>query len=119
MKRDMDLVRSILLELEKMNEFGLPTPINLPDFKPSEISYHVLIMYEAGLLDAKERSCDIRSPEWYPIRMTWLGHEFLDASREPKRWEKAKEIALGAGGVTLEIMKAILIDLIKKSVFGA
>ena len=24
--------------------------------------------------------------------MTWFGHEFLDASREPKRWEKAKEI---------------------------
>ncbi|GEM_PF-5498460 len=35
-------------------------------------------------------------------------HEFLDASREPGRWEKAQDISRKAGGLTLNmIMKAL------------
>jgi hypothetical protein len=51
-------------------------------------------------------------------RLTWLGHEFLEASREPSRWEKAKEISRKAGGLTvgmmLDVLKQLMSDQIGK-----
>lgn len=42
-------------------------------------------------------------PEAIPQNLTWCGHEFLDAAREPTRWEEAKEILHKAGGGSINI----------------
>jgi len=44
------------------------------------------------------------------------GHEFLDASREPTRWNKAKEIAGKAGGLTLGMMMNVLGQLMTQKI---
>jgi hypothetical protein len=51
------------------------------------------------------------------MRMTWAGHEFLDAAREDTRWKKAMDIVRDKGrSVTFEVLKALLISLIKTAV---
>jgi hypothetical protein len=48
-----------------------------------------------------------------------FGHEFLDASREPSRWEKAKSVVLEkTGGLSLEALKQVLFQLIRDAVSG-
>ena len=56
MKRDMDLARLILLKIEQTAD-DPRSWINLevPDYTPAEVSYHVMILNEAGLIDA----CDL------------------------------------------------------------
>jgi Hypothetical protein (DUF2513) len=110
MKRDMDLARRILLEVE-----AFPGPIIHPNNQividghaAEEIIYHVMLLHEAGLLDAYNLS-NRRGMNWKPKRLTWLGHEFLDASREPSRWEKAKSVVLEkTGGLSFEALKQVL-----------
>jgi len=54
---------------------------------------------------------------WVPINLTWDGHEFLDAARNPSLWERAKCTALKqTGGLSLEVLKSVLIDLAKHAV---
>jgi hypothetical protein len=75
-------------------------------------------MCDAGLLEpiyAPPMPVPIGGRIW-GYRITWLGHDFLDASREETRWNKAKEIGVKIGGVTLEIMIQILKDLMLSQV---
>ena len=56
---------------------------------------------------------------WRAKRLTWAGHEFLEASRDDTRWEKAKEEVTGkVGGMVFEILKQVLIETARTSVFG-
>ncbi len=119
MKRDMDLVRSILLEVEEKppSDHGW-VDIKVEGYTPEEIWYHVKILDEAGLIKAHDLS-SFRSDEWKPERLTWEGHEFLESSRDKNRWEKAKKImADKVGGVSYELIKLLLTQLMKDSVFG-
>jgi hypothetical protein len=45
--------------------------------------------------------------------MTWEGHDFLEASRDDKRWKQAKKIAGKVGVYTLDILKQVLSQLIQ------
>ncbi len=112
MKRDMDLVRNILLAIEADPTGYPPEELEIEGYTKDQIGYHMLIMIEAGLLEGQEvtpmgASC----PVGIPTRMTWHGHEFLDACRDVTRWNKAKAIVAKIGGATIEVFKQILIDL--------
>jgi len=115
MKRDFDLIRLILLEIEKTpaEKAGDLIPIKLEGFTSPEISYHVGLLEQAGLVKAFNFAADDLS-EWIPSGLTWEGHEFLDAARDSKIWDKAKALVLQATGVaTIESFKIafkILID---------
>ncbi|MCX6698314.1 MAG: DUF2513 domain-containing protein [Methanomicrobiales archaeon] len=117
MKRDMDLVRKILLEIESLPGGFSNEPIKQQGYSDDEIDYHLTIMLEAGLIYGASHS---RSGHYYPLiiptRLTWQGHEFLDASRDEGRWVKAKEIFKDVGGVSFEIAKEVLVRLMMSSV---
>lgn len=90
MKRDLDLIRRILLDIETPGEgashhtgFGHLAE-NGRD--PESIQYHVQLMHDAGLIVADE----LVPGQWWPERITWEGHEFLDLARDDARWEQAK-----------------------------
>ena len=111
MKRDMDLVRAILLDIEANNVFeeGPYTP-KIPGYSLEEIAYHVAIMQDADLLVA--HVIWLRQPYIHVQRMAWKGHEFLEASRDESLWSQAKEKVLEAtGGLGFEALKALLIQL--------
>jgi len=112
MKRDMDVVRRILLHVEEARE-----PIqSIPDCTPEVFVYNAALLIEAGFLEGKI----IGGPKGTPfaaviLRMTWQGHEFLDAARNETVWEIAKEKMLKPGmSWTFELLREVLKTLAKQ-----
>jgi len=117
MKLDKDLVREILLAIEANED----DPYNafvmeLPEREDIEVSYHLMLLHEAGFIHAQNLS----SPSgisWYPMRLTYSGHEFLDTVRNGEVWELTKAGAEKVGsvsiGLMLELGKAYAKQLLK------
>ncbi len=92
MKRDMDLVRAILIEMEKWTPGQDGGEIEVQGRTPEEITYHLGLMHEAGLIKAINASSH-DGEAWLPLKILWDGHEFLDAARSDTVWAKAKQRA--------------------------
>lgn len=119
MKRDMDLVRKILFEIEAHPPTYGPLNINIDGYSKEQIDYNLTLMADAGLIiginAGSESGYGNYSTITIPMRMTWEGHEFLDASRDEGVWVKAKEKLKSLGGeVPLEVVKTVLIEIMKK-----
>ena len=96
MKRDMDLVRRILIEIEeKDNE------IQIEGYSPEQINYHIRLLLEAELIRATDVS-SFDGEEYLIDGLTWQGHEFLDQARSETVWNKAKKF-LSEKGVDLSL----------------
>jgi hypothetical protein len=97
MKRDLDLVRRILLHLEGEGENASPSGWSAfveDGYDLPTIHYHVRLLHDAGLIEADE----IVPGQWWPERMTWAGHEFLDAARNEELWQETKRRVAGSVG---------------------
>ena len=120
MKRDMDLARRILLEVEadpKTTGFGYRR-VDIEGHDQAEVSYHIRLLSDAGLLEAKSLSTTA-GLDWRVIRLTYAGHEFLEASRKDTLWQKAKSTVLEkTGGLSFEVLKAVLLKLATDAVTG-
>lgn len=116
MKRDMDLVRQVLLKVEEATYDENSISIQLEGYSEGEISYQVMILDEAGLIKAEPpKEWGERNHE--PIRLTWQGHEFLDAARDQNRWNQAKRtISEKGGSLTFDVLKAVLSQLARQAV---
>ncbi len=84
MKRDIDLLRRILLDLESGSSNMRGTGEDGED--PQTHHYHVQLLHDAGLIVADE----LVPGQWWPERITWAGHEFLDLARNDISWNRAK-----------------------------
>lgn len=117
MKRDMDLVRKILLAMESCESGFAPHPLAIDGYDHDQIGHHVYLMGEAGLINAADATCQgSTSPVAIPRSITWEGHEFLEASRRPATWEAAKRKLADAGvGCTIELLKQVLIATSKQA----
>jgi hypothetical protein len=114
LKRDMDLVRQILLAVEGRPLEEDEVDITIDGYTTNQINYHLVILMDAGLIKAKYAQNLRDDYMWLDIRLTWEGHEFLDAARDNKRWEKAKGVLAQAGGFALDVMKQLLIQYLKQ-----
>ncbi len=119
MKRDMDLVRAILFALEELPFDGGPLELKIEGHSPEEITYHVMLLDEAGLIKAFDFSGD-EFTDWRPSHITWAGHEFLNAARDSGRWNKAKALVKEkGGGIVFEVLKQVLLDQFKSHVLAS
>lgn len=111
MKRDMNLVREILLDATKQEHgFVNPTP-KIEGYSPEQVAHHIYLMHRAGLVEAAITTDDSTpGPEAMLISVTWHGHEFIDAARSDSVWSKTMEKAGVVGGsLTLGILKDLLV----------
>jgi hypothetical protein len=119
MKRDMDLVRSILLEIEKQTSgFAFEAP-KVSEYSKEKIVYHLYIMIQGGLLEAQptQTAAAIIPMDFSYINLTWLGHEFIDNARDEGVWKKAKTIvAEKVGTISVGIMIQLLASLAKNHI---
>jgi hypothetical protein len=53
MQRDMDLVREILAAVERQPYTRGPLEIEIAGRNPREIGYHVMLLQQAGLIEAE------------------------------------------------------------------
>lgn len=114
MKRDLDLIRKMLLAAEEAPS-GFAPKFEFEGYTDAQIGYHSYLLIDAGLAsgaDVTTHGSD--GPEALLSSLTWEGHEFIDAARDESRWNKAKSIvAEKGGGVTLDVLKALLVKLAK------
>ena len=118
MKRDLDLCRRILLAVEESEHD--PDEYMEPDFwdeyPDGVVSYHVMLLDEAGLLRAvRQLTIGTKSPySWFPERLTAAGHDFLDAARNEETWAESKRLLKQMGGASLKVVLDLLVHLGKQ-----
>jgi hypothetical protein len=104
----MELVRAILFAIEAAPSWGSLLEIEIPGSTDEEVSYHVMLLHKAALVEAVDCSSMARRC-WKPSSLTWEGHEFTEAIHSDTLWNKAKTMAWEkTGTVTIEILKAVV-----------
>lgn len=118
MKRDMDLVREILLATEASETDPRAwVDIELEGRQKNEVSYHVQLLGEAGMLVVQDlQAIGPNGYRFKPKRLTWDGHEFLDTIRDEEIWRKTKGGVEKVGGFSLDIISALAKGFIKEQV---
>ena len=106
MKRDVDLIRQILLDLERHGaECTIDTVRSGATHEIDERTrYHLRLCIDAGLAKEIERTAGTPC-----VRLTNAGHEFLDICRGDERWQAAKwMVHQQTGGLSLAVLRAVL-----------
>lgn len=116
MKRDMDLIREILLQVEARPTAQSIDLVELPGRNQEEISYHVKLLADAGYIDAYDlRTLGPGGFKYAPSSLTNEGHDFLDAARNNTVWKRAKEKLSEIGGsAPLDVVRGILTTTLKE-----
>lgn len=121
MKRDMDLVRFILMAAEESD--GQVTGADIAGYGCDErtAAFHVELMASHGLVDGKVQYAGNRVPYRIVVSgLTWDGYDYLDAIRSERVWERARR-AIGetVGDASLSVIKeacsALSLAMIKGS----
>ncbi|MCK5366008.1 MAG: DUF2513 domain-containing protein [Gammaproteobacteria bacterium] len=114
MKRDIELIRMVMLAAEESKD---PYELVDPKFEghnETEISYHIALLDDAGLLHGQDRSA-IGVFRWSAGALTWAGHEFVEAVRDDSVWKEARAITAKSGdGTVFEILNKALMQVLEK-----
>ena len=118
MKRDMELVRDLLLIIEENNgdkELSLPS-----EWDSEVVAYHLKILDQAGYIQNKTKWAG-NKPLWIYASLNWQGHDFIESVRDDSIWNKTKEgiktKGLEFGSVPIEVIKDFA-TLQIKNLFG-
>ena len=94
MKRDMVLIRRILIEVESWKNQG-PKVVDFND-EQNKIGHHVALLHQAGFLEiygGLHRSSATGQLDRILVKdMTWEGQEFIATLKNEDVWHKLKEI---------------------------
>lgn len=129
MKRDLELIKAILLLVENHNSI---LHLHRHDMKienknEEDISYNIKLLADAGYLEAKFSKPDSKGNYrlLFIERMTWEGQEFLASLKNKKLWNRLvnhfKEEGKDVTTIPLYIIKEVTKQLgvaSLKEVFG-
>ncbi len=125
MKRDMDLIRALMLKLEALPVNGHAVfavgphdeELAVSGASVDQIAYHLRLIYEQGFLDSPGEP--LLSGK-IPFRgFTWTGHDFLDSIRDEDVWRKTKTHAEQVGAWTVDILSGLAKAVIKAKLKAA
>ena len=107
MKRDMNLIRQLLAYVEEQPAGTIIQQVTVPDGTDgSTVGEHIDLMIERGLIDGNVY--DVNAPVFLIQRLTWEGHDFLQAVQNDTVWKKILGKAKDLGGsMTLEIAREL------------
>ena len=115
MKRDMDLVRKILFELQEKDRIHASFDnVQIEGYPHGHVFYHLTILTDSPYVTAVNSSRGTISH----YRLTWQGHEFIDSIADPDRWAQIKQASSKVGGFTFEMISKIATELMIKAASG-
>jgi hypothetical protein len=120
-KRDMELVRKLLLFFEAKPDQSAIENVEIDGYDREAIGYHLILLYEADLIAAEPyvSKTSNRIIDVLPFRLTWEGHEFLAAARNDSVWFKARSrVASLAGDVPFTLLKDLLVHALRARADG-
>ena len=120
MKREMDLIRLILLEIEEKYRSTTLFNISVDGYDKETVAYHCKILFDAGLIsDYKPIYGGDELYAFSVSSLTWDGNDYLEKIRDNSQWKKVKDIITSKGlPVIIDTVKAVANALIVASVEG-
>lgn len=117
MKRDLDLLREIMLKIEESDENLDITCLTDVSSKYALISFHVQLLIDSDFIEATPISIMRQSFENYIItRLTSHGCDYLDSVRDEGVWSKTKSSLIQVGSsASLDIIKQLAGKIILNS----
>lgn len=113
MKRDMDLVRRLLLAIEENDSGFAPRELKVEGYTEEQIGYHAHLMIQGGLVNGADVTVmGSTSPQAMVSSMTWA---VLDSARDEKRWSEARGLLDKIGGATFTVWTNVLSHLVLKN----
>ncbi|KAA2241129.1 DUF2513 domain-containing protein [Salinarimonas soli] len=121
MKRDKDLIRALLIKLEDLNvpPLGLVSfpygdeELAVEGYTVEQVLYHLELIAEAGLVEVQGSGFGADGTFLFR-RLTWNGHEFLDAVRDPEIWRETKGRLSKVGAWSLDVVVGVAKALAKQ-----
>lgn len=115
MKRDMELIRKMILAAEDQ-EHGMVSVTTIDGYSSEQVGYHAYLIIDAELgsgVDVTTRGD--HSPNYMLTRLTWAGHEFAAACRNEQVWSKTtQKIAASVGSVSMQVLSQVLASFAKE-----
>ncbi len=108
MKRDLDLARQLLFDIENR---GTDCSISVLRSDPEQdtdecVRHHLRLLIDAGLLKEVDRT----STGIPCVRLTHEGHELIELARSEARWREAKWVCKNRiGGLSLSVVQGLLL----------
>jgi hypothetical protein len=113
----MDLVRKIMLAVEASERPLDSSLIRIGGYTGEMITEHMRLLNEAGLIEGISAYSVEHRLKWIELRLTWSGHDFLDAARSESVWtETVSEVRKKSGAVPFEVLKSLLMEAARDSV---
>jgi hypothetical protein len=108
MKRDLDLVRQLMLQIEALPA-APPVQYRMSEIEDPVLLAHLEMLIEAGLVNGRiSRSQGARGDVISVSGLTWQGHEWVEMVRSQSLWNEVKSAVLDGGGVlTFELTRAV------------
>lgn len=126
MKRDMELIRRILLTVEEkyVDIWLRNNEVQIDGCDMKIDGYHCAILHGAGLLyDYKGQYGNGQLLQFGVGRLTWDSHEFLNKIKSDTVWNKTKDTITAKGipfvlDAVKEIATAVTTTMIKTAIVG-
>jgi hypothetical protein len=113
MKRDMEIIRSILLNVEA-DKYPYGGNVRLDGVSDEVCAKHVELIFDAGLAVGRIHKTDFHGTVGASIdRLTSQGHDFCEGIRNNTIWNKVKEHILKPG-VTYTL--SLIVEYVKVQV---
>ncbi len=109
MKRDMELIRKLILKIEDAPGGWAPSDLSIEGYTSEQIGYHSCLIVESGLAignDITPRGSS--GPKYMLSRLTPAGHDFAESSRNQFVWDEVM------GDIREKGFPSVAIDLLKK-----
>lgn len=115
LKRDMDMARDLLLQIEagktvfqildpaSADALGIEPDAPMTEEEADKLALHLDLLADAGFIDVRRLS----GGYWQISSLNWAGHDFIDSVRDPKIWQATKAAATKAGGFSVDLLKAL------------
>jgi len=117
MKRNNDLIRAILAEVEKHKGGNRTLSLSkrqfvdtFPGLDADTLNGHIQLLKEVGFVEAAPHQFG-----WSIVGLTWSGHDFLTDSKCPNIWERAKQVG---GDLSFDVFRSALKDAALKAIQG-
>jgi len=113
MKRDLDLVRSIINQMGESESSRFRLSNIKHNVDESILHYHLELMEQGNLIKMLSSSISIE----VIYSLTWDGHEFWENSKNETIWNDAKtKFKNTASGMSIAVLNGVLTELTKKMI---
>ncbi|MFT0546063.1 DUF2513 domain-containing protein [Allopusillimonas ginsengisoli] len=109
MKRNWDMIREVLIEVETLDSAQFETIQYGPasEGEEPEKDMHGVLLWKAGFVEGADASC-MDGDAVLAQGLTWAGHDLLETIRSKAVWERIKTTAHDKGiELTFDAVKAL------------